>query len=665
MLSFARGLVLRKGARTLEFERDLGNGKVQFKYLDTFEVSTFQVSMLYKQILRGEVTQVFANQRPSIQPLDDTTIIKLPSTLNRKQEALIAFRMTFVSAAIRARAAPKSANQLGKVIKDICEKGITSDGIDPELIRSFRPPKPATLRTWIKRFQTEGNNPFALCDQRPLARRPKRINSSIEMIIDQMISRHYLQLRGKSIRATHAEICKEIKQSNRRDGSELPLPGEKTIARRINGIPEFVRDSKRLGLGYARNKWRYSLKGDLSTRILERVEIDHTLLDVWVLDPRSGVPLGRPWITVVMDRLSGYILGLYISFYGPSSGTVAKAIRCSILPKDELISGIPEIDVPWNAMGVPECYVVDNGLEFHSRAFRRIGWHLRTDIIYNPVRQPWLKSSVERVMMELNRTLPLAGKVFAPIKNAQVINPARSAAIPFDDLCSCLLIWAVKVYPFHIHPKTLVRSIDTWEEGLQSSPPALLPTDLTPLDLAAGISTERVITGDGVFFHYLRYNSVELQEYRRRYSQNFKTEIRFDPDDLGLVYVHLPKADCWIQVELQRPSLEYGSGLSLLQHELIRKEAGKRLSNANAEEVLSTAKANLQDRWMEATKRGIRSRKESELIRAQGMSSARINGQNNTKDQIPRPVPEPSPSMNESLKKVIPYATYSMDEYTQ
>ncbi len=34
-------------------------------------------------------------------------------------------------------------------------------------------------------------------------------------------------------------------------------------------------------------------------------------------------------------------------------------------------------------------------------------------------------------------------------------------------------------------------------------------------DIVAGISTERTIDGDGVFFHYLRYNSPELQDYRR------------------------------------------------------------------------------------------------------------------------------------------------------
>ena len=62
MISFARGLVLRKGERTLEFERDIGSGKVQFKYLDTFEVNTFLISKVYADVLSGAVQVVHPAQ---------------------------------------------------------------------------------------------------------------------------------------------------------------------------------------------------------------------------------------------------------------------------------------------------------------------------------------------------------------------------------------------------------------------------------------------------------------------------------------------------------------------------------------------------------------------------------------------------------------------------
>lgn len=58
MISFTRGLVLRKGERTIEFERDLGNGEVQFKCLDNFEIKTFGVAKIYKEILDGVVNVV-------------------------------------------------------------------------------------------------------------------------------------------------------------------------------------------------------------------------------------------------------------------------------------------------------------------------------------------------------------------------------------------------------------------------------------------------------------------------------------------------------------------------------------------------------------------------------------------------------------------------------
>lgn len=666
MLCFARGLVLSKGLRTLEFERDLGEGKVQFKYLDTFEVKTFHIATLYKAYLAGEYKLVCGTQHAIAPYVEEAVAQRLPAKLTPVQEALIFFRMLYVKAANRARASPGSKTQLINVISSVDVKtDVEARQLDAEMrkqIESLRTPSPWTLMNWIKRFRSAGENPYVLCDMRPLAKRMKRISQAVEALMEESIAKHYLQLRGKSIKATHEHVQREIDHVNRRDGSSLHVPSLKTVARRINSIPVYVRDLRRLGSGYAKNTWRYSLKGDESTRILERVEIDHTLLDIWVLDPTTGVPLGRPWITAVIDRFSGYILGLYISFYGPSCGSVANAIRFSIMPKGDIVEGIPEIDLHWSAMGVPECYVVDNGLEFHSRAFRRIAWSLRCDLIYNAVRQPWMKASIERLMMEANRTLPLNGKVFAPIKNTQRVDPAKSAAILFDDLCTCLLIWAAKAHPLRIYPKTLVRPIDLWEEGRSSTPPSLLPSDFTHLELAAGISTERTVGGDGVFFRYLRYNSLELQDYRRSHGQVFRTEIRFNPDDLGWMHVHLPRAQKWIHVELQRPGPAYGQGLSLLQHELIRREAGTRLTRANADEALLAAQRQLSERWDQAVKRGLRVRKDADLIRSRGMSSASIGKTEGDASNSPKATPEASPHILQALPEVMPFRAYSLDE---
>ncbi len=77
------------------------------------------------------------------------------------------------------------------------------------------------------------------------------------------------------------------------------------------------------------------MAGVTTTRPLERVEIDHFLADVYLVDPETGALLPRPWITIVVDHYSGAILGYHISFAPPCATSVLAALRHAILPKTE------------------------------------------------------------------------------------------------------------------------------------------------------------------------------------------------------------------------------------------------------------------------------------------------------------------------------------------
>jgi putative transposase len=661
MITFCRGLVLRSGERQLEFERDLGDGRVQFKYLDNFEVCTFRMSKLYQDILDRRYIPAHV---PAPGEVPAEALQKpLPSVLTDQQQALIAFRMHFVRALEEdAKSAPRTRTRRALICQKIWDAWCV-DGKGASTHRVFKKPSVAAVEVWLRKFRESDANPYVLLDRRAFVVRPKRFDRSVEMLVDNALVKYYLKPRGVSVRKVHWLIEQQIKKQNEQQGSNLAPPSESTIQRRVRSIPPYVCDLKRLGVGYARNKWRYSLKGDQSTRILECVEIDHTLLDIWVLDPRTGIPLGRPWITLVIDRFSGYLLGLYISFYGPSVATVASAIKESIRPKDAYIDLLHSPQLPWTAMGCAECYVVDNGLEFHSKQFQRIAWELRSDLIYNPVRSPWYKSSIERAIMESNRALPLHGKVHRPLANAARIDPAKSAAVMFDDLCTCLVEWASQVHPLHIHPKTLVRPLDLWEDGRASMPPPTLPQDLTGLELICGLGAQRRVDGDGVFFNYLRFNSVELQDYRRNHGSALRTEIRFNPEDLKQIFVQLPKARSWLTVPLQKSLFAWDLPMSLMQLQVLRAEAGRKLTKANAPEMLNSALVSLSERWQEATRRGVHKRKSKALTRLQGMTSvplATASADAPTSSLTP-PI-EISSVMYEALPEVIPFKTFSLDE---
>ena len=69
---------------------------------------------------------------------------------------------------------------------------------------------------------------------------------------------------------------------------------------------------------------------------LERAEIDHTLLDLMVVDDQTGIPLGRPSVTACIDCYTRCILGIYIGFNPLSYQSVAACLKDCFLPKVNL-----------------------------------------------------------------------------------------------------------------------------------------------------------------------------------------------------------------------------------------------------------------------------------------------------------------------------------------
>jgi putative transposase len=58
---------------------------------------------------------------------------------------------------------------------------------------------------------------------------------------------------------------------------------------------------------------------------LEVVQIDHTPIDVLVVDEWERQPLGRPWLTLAIDVASRFVTGFQVSLDRPSSLALAAA----------------------------------------------------------------------------------------------------------------------------------------------------------------------------------------------------------------------------------------------------------------------------------------------------------------------------------------------------
>ena len=88
---------------------------------------------------------------------------------------------------------------------------------------------------------------------------------------------------------------------------------ERAIGRRIAQLDPWEVDRARWGRRIAdRRHQPTTRRQQLASRILERVEIDHSPLKV-VVGNEAG-PIGQPWLTVLIDYYSRMIIGFCLGF---------------------------------------------------------------------------------------------------------------------------------------------------------------------------------------------------------------------------------------------------------------------------------------------------------------------------------------------------------------
>nr|WP_294524588.1 hypothetical protein [uncultured Rhodopila sp.] len=93
---------------------------------------------------------------------------------------------------------------------------------------------------------------------------------------------------------------------------DVYYPSERTVRRAINGLPPYAVARARFGLRAAEEEYRS--KGQLPPTPLpgQVYELDAHKLDFVAVDDRFGLPLGRLWITAVIDRCTRVIVGFHL-----------------------------------------------------------------------------------------------------------------------------------------------------------------------------------------------------------------------------------------------------------------------------------------------------------------------------------------------------------------
>ncbi|WP_315860726.1 transposase family protein [Rhizobium leguminosarum] len=167
---------------------------------------------------------------------------------------------------------------------------------------------------------------------------------------------------------------------------------------------------------------------------LQVVQIDHTLVDLFIVDAVSRQPLQRPWLKMAIDVASRVVTGFYLSLERPSSTSVALAIQHLVLPKDSWLAS-RGIEAEWPVFGLPDVIHLDNGREFHGKALVRGAAEHGIDLRYRPVARPHYGGHIERLigtMMGAVHLLP--GSTSSDIGSRGDYDAQRHAVMTLDEL---------------------------------------------------------------------------------------------------------------------------------------------------------------------------------------------------------------------------------------
>jgi len=595
-----QGMQIKLSGQRFSIEKRLADGELQLKHLATEALTNKPEKEILNALFKGaaellgadgEVESLKARRRWST--VNDFEA--LDHSDPRKREALR--RLKYIEGVQKARLTDfgKNAHKLKPIIERVSKE-----------VRDRNRPSCVTLSRWVKVYTASGDDIRSLSPAYKARGRAKhhdrrRISedlqtcTAVDRIIDDVVNEHYLQPTRPNAQATYDLIGARIAQENQfRDArDQLPVPHRNTLYRKIAQLDSYEKDKARFSKRIADLRHKVNKQGVRPTRPLERVEIDDTKLDLFVVDEKTKLPIGRPWLMVAICVYTKMILGYYLSFVKPSYLSVMQTLLHSIRPKTYLEERYPEIVHSWDAYGIPEWVVVDNAKQYYSASFDEACLQLGMITQYAPVKHPYYKPSIERFFGTLNTRLlhQTPGTTFSNIAAKWDYDSKKNAIISIQSLERIAHIFIVDVYHQERH-----RGIDDiparrWEMGTKDLPPAL-PFDADELHVLLGHIEYRTISSSGVEMWGLYFNDPALSPIKSQTKKGEKIKVKYDPSNIGAIHVYDRVFNRYVTVPAV--AQEYAAGLSLWQHKVIKREARLAVEDYVDLEELCLAKARIQ-----------------------------------------------------------------------
>jgi putative transposase len=443
-----------------------------------------------------------------------------------------------------------------------------------EKLRDANPPSPTTAYRWCRALR-DSDDPRKLIprfDQRG-PKKPKTRQDIIDLFMESLVEASN-RTKAWTLGDAADKLKEKIDHANqfRASSDQLRAPSIRTLYRLLDRVDEYDVAVLTEGKSRADKRYRVTRRGERTTHILQRVEVDHTPLDLFLIDEQTGIPCGRPTLTMLIDQYSRMPLGYYVSFNDTSTLAVMRALRHAILPKKPVTAAVPNLVVKhsWPCYGRFDCLVADNGAEFHSDSLEAACFDLKIRMLFCPARQPRFKGTIERFLKTCNYNFAhkLPGTSLARWTDRGDYDPLKTAVLTIAEFTHVFEKWLLDVYAQTIHRGIRTTPWNLWHKSAANYV-IKLPTSASEIAMHLGVEKTRSVRHDGIRLHNLQYVSADLLPIMQTYGEGVRVRVNYDPDDIGNIWIWAP--DSQNRIEVPALHAEYADGLRLAQHELIQR----------------------------------------------------------------------------------------------
>lgn len=390
-----------------------------------------------------------------------------------------------------------------------------------------------TIQYWLNDYrEAEVNEGYGYLGLLPKTKkrgnRKRKLSSEIIQLMQKLISEDYESVKRRNLKSVYGKmlvLCEE---------RGLEPPSYQTFVTESKKTSQYMKTRKRQGdkSAYKYEEFYWTLESTIpkhGSRPFEIAHIDHTLLDIELCCSNTGIVLGRPWLTIMMDAYSRRVLAFYLSYDSPSSLNLMMILRECVRRNHRL----------------PQTLVMDRGKEFLSIYFDTILAHYNVIKKLRPAAKPKYGNVLERYFGATHTSIiyNLSGNTQAT-KNVREItkktDPKLSAVWTLPSLTKLLEKWFFEIYENQQHSSLLTTPKKMFERGealYGKREIRYIPYDENFIMMTFPTTkkgTAKVQPGKGV---YIKGKYYWCEAFRNPAVENTDIQVRYDPFDVSIAYV--------------------------------------------------------------------------------------------------------------------------------